>query len=54
MIQITNVIKANGELSMTRKQPIEVADKQELEKVREQLRKHYGCEVYFIYREAVR
>ncbi len=51
MIIIQKVIKENGELSMTRKHPIEVESIRDMETEREKLQKHYGCKVYFIYKE---
>jgi hypothetical protein len=51
MIEILKVIKANGELTETRKHPIEVASHQELEEYRKKMEQHYGVQILFKYRE---
>jgi hypothetical protein len=51
MLLVQKVIKENGELVITRKQEFYVKDHTELEKAREKLRKHYGKNVYFIFKE---
>jgi hypothetical protein len=51
MIEIQKVIKANGELTETRKHPIEVENHDELEAYRVKMEKHYGTQIVFIYRE---
>jgi len=51
MREIIKVIKANGELTETRKQPIEVANHDEMEAYRKKMEKHYGTQIMFKYRE---
>ncbi len=53
MIQIQKVIKANGELTETRKHPIEVDGREALEAYRAKMEKHYGTQIVFIYRECI-
>jgi GH25 family lysozyme M1 (1,4-beta-N-acetylmuramidase) len=53
MIKIEKVIKANGELTETRKHPIEVADRKEMEAFRQKMEKHYGTQIVFIFREVI-
>ena len=51
MITVEKTIKSNGELTPTRKYPFEVKDREEMEKERARLEKHYNCPIYFKYRE---
>ncbi len=51
MIEVQKVIKENGELSMTRKHAFTVEDRDEMEREREKLQKHYGCKIYLVFRE---
>lgn len=50
MIEVLNVLKANGELVKTRKNPFTVDSSEELEKERKKLEAHYDTKVYFVRR----
>jgi len=51
MITIEKIIKANGELHETKKQPVIVENRQELEAFRKKMEIHYGTQIIFKYVE---